>query len=365
MHSDVELAPYLEKLESMIDPEHVESVSDLQKRAFRFEKVNHIPTHIEYPLDPAEWPLYDFQQIFDDPGKMLLHELASVYAGAKLKDDRLYDIRANYGTGIISSIFGCQIRTFDDVLPIGLPVDHNRLQGILKNGVPDIHTGLCAVALDTIAFFRSVLQPYPRLSRYVGSQMLDIQGPFDNATIIWGSDIYLAVLDQPEDVQQLLQIVTQTIRLVVEEHRRIDGMPIGEHGGDWHWLGGLCVRNDSSVNLSGKQYHHLVKEHDIDLIQQYHGWIHFCGKAHQWWEDLLDIPGLHGINPYQGEFYDLKDMYAKCKSHKTAIVQWTVPLDSQCREMIDTGMSRLIYAPDYESARQMLDTLHRTGHVHT
>ena len=42
--------------------------------------------------------------IFTTQGK-LLNELAAVYAGAKLKDDRLYGIRANYGTGIIASLF--------------------------------------------------------------------------------------------------------------------------------------------------------------------------------------------------------------------------------------------------------------------
>lgn len=363
MHTAIELTPFLEKLESMIDPGQIEYVSELQKKAFSFDKVDHIPTHIEYPLDSDEWPAYSHQEIFDDPGKMLLNELRSAYAGLKLRDDRLYGIRANYGTGIIASAFGCQIRSFDDTLPIGLHLEKTDLEAILDSGVPNVYTGVCGRALDTVEYYRSVLEPYPLLTKHIGSQMLDIQGPFDNATIIWGSDLYLAVLDEPDKVDRLMDIVTQTIKSVVMEHRRIDGRSVYEHDGDWNWLGGLCIRNDSSVNLSGSQYRELAKKHDAELLGEFGGWIHFCGRAHQWWKDLLDIKGLRGINPYQGEFYDLAGMYNDCKRSGIAIVQWTVPLDKASRELIDTGMSRLVYAPDYETARTMLDRLHSTGHV--
>jgi len=363
MNTEVEIAPYLEKLEQVIDPEHINRTSELQKRAFAFEPIDHIPTHIEYPISQDEWPSYTHQEFFDDPGKMLVYELGNVYAGAKLQDDRLYGIRANYGTGIVSSLFGCDTRTFDDTLPIGLHLSTDKLEAVLEAGVPDVHTGLCGRALQTVAYFRDALKPYPKLSKYIGSQLLDIQGPFDNATIIWGSELYLAVLDEPEKVSRLLDIVTQTIRNLVIEHRKIDGMSTTEHTGDWNWLGGLCIRNDSSINLSGNQYRELVKPCDTELLSRFGGWIHFCGKAHQWWEDLLDIPGLKGINPYQGEFYKLPDMYKKCKEAKVAIVQWTVPLDPESRDLVRTGLSRIAYAPDYETALKMKEQLYRTGHV--
>lgn len=365
MNTVVELNPYLEKLEEIIDTGHVNRTSELQRQTFSFQPVNHIPTQINFPVDSEEWPVFSHQEIFDDPAKMLLSELESAYAGAKLQDDRMYGIRANYGTGIISSLFGCETRTFEDTLPIGLHLSADKLNAVLDAGVPDVHTGLCGRALETIAYFRETLKPYPKLSKYIGSQILDIQGPFDNATIIWGSELYLAVLDEPEKVHKLLDIVTQTIRSLVIEHRKIDGMPIIEHSGDWNWLGGLCVRNDSSINLSGQQYRDIVKQYDTSLISWIGGWIHFCGKAHQWWEDMLDIPGLKGINPYQGEFYNLPEMYEKCRNTKTAIVQWTVPLNTESREIIRTGLSRIASAPDLETALRMRDVLHKTGHSDT
>ncbi len=275
---------------------------------------------------------------------------------------------ANYGTGIIASIFGCPTVTFEDSLPIGLKVTPEKLAQILAEGPPDLANGayrslpLLSRALDTVAYYRETLRPYPKLSRAVGSQMLDIQGPFDNASIIWGSSIFAAFYEVPEQVVRLMQQVVDVTLAVVREHRRIDGCPPDEHDGTWQMLGGLCVRNDSSINISPRHYRGLVRACDERLLAPYGGWMHFCGRA-AWWPDTLNIPGLSGINPYQGEFYDLYSMYETCEAAGIAIVQWTKPLDRRCRERIRTGFSRIMWAEDYDAARRLRDRLHATGHA--
>jgi hypothetical protein len=358
----LEIAPYLEKLEAIVDPSHVARTRTLQRRAFAFQPVEHIPTVIHYPLSEEEWPDFDFEEIFHDVAKMFLHQLRDVYVGAKLQDDRLYGIRANYGTGIIASLFGCPTMTFRDSLPIALAVPHDELAHILENGVPDLQSGLVGRALDTVAYYREMLAPYPRLQQVVGSQLLDIQGPFDNASIIWGSGIFAAIYDQPQQVIRLMEVVTQTIMAVIEAHRRVDHCSLEEHDGQWNYLGGVCVRNDSSINLSPRHYREFVRPFDARLIQPWGGWIHFCGRAH-WWPALLEIPNLRGINPYQGEFYDLYTMYEQCEAAGVAIVQWTTPVDPRCRERIRTGFSRLIWVESYEAALRAKEHLYRTGHV--
>ena len=353
----------LEKLESIIDLNHVEATKDLQKKAFAFKPLDHIPTVINYSLTNDEWPTFNFEEIFFDQEKMLLNELRQVYLGTKLKDDRLYGIRANYGTGIIASMFGSPTHTFEDSLPIGTAVPIENINKILVNGVPNKNSGLISKVWDTVAYFRETLQPYPKLSQVIGSQCFDIQGPFDNASIIWGSDIYLAMLDETEKVTELMDIISETIIMTVRELRKIDGHPLAEHDGAWNSLGGVCVRNDSSVNLSGEHYEMQVRPFDEKIIRHWGGWIHFCGKAHQWWKRQLDIQGLKGINPYQGEFYDLYEMFETCEAARIPIVQWTTSVDERCRERIRTGFSRILQVDDFDMAQRVRDRLYKTGHA--
>jgi len=353
----------LDKLEAIIDLEHIKRTKELQKRAFNFDPVDHVPTNINFPLAEDEWPNYSFDEIFNDSTKMLLQELRSVYAGAKLQDDRMYGIRANYGTGIIASMFGCETKAFDNTLPIGLPVSSDKLEQILESDVPDLNSGIMSRVFETAAYFREALRPYPKLSKIIGSEVFDIQGPFDNASIIWGSEIFLAFYDAPEKIRQLMSLVTETTLAAVKKLRQIEGLPLEEHDGVWNCLGGLCVRNDSSVNLSEEQYVEIVKPFDVRMLEEFGGWIHFCGRAHQWWKELLNIPNLKGINPYQGECYDLFEMFETCESAKVPIVQWTIPVNDRCRERIRTGFSRIMGVSDYDQALRAKDILYVNGHA--
>lgn len=359
----MQVEPFLNKLENILDVEHIHKTGELQRRAFSFQLVNHIPTLIDYPVSENEWPSLGFMDIFNDPAKMLINELKSIYLGAKLKDDRLYGIRANYGTGIVASMFGCPVVSFDNSLPTAVHVSKDRIDTILAEGVPPIRSGIMGRALDTVAYFRDTLRPYPKLSKYIGSQMLDIQGTFDNASLIWGSDIYYAFYDEPEKVHRLLDIITQTIIAVIREHRRIDACPLDEHDGDWNYLGGSCPRNDSCINLGRQQYVEFVKPYDKKIIETFGGWIHFCGNANQWWRELLDIPGLRGINPFQGQFYDLFEMFEACKKHHIAIVQWTTPVDIRCQEHIRTGFSRIVGVGSFDEACKLKERLLKYGHI--
>ncbi len=361
IHPQIE--PYLDNLERLLDPAHIEHTRTLQQQAFVYEPVDHIPTVITYPLPVSEWPLYTLKEIIFDRDKMLLNELRPLYASAKLKDDRLYGIRANYGTGLVASLFGCPIHVFDHALPIATALPCRSLETLLDRGIPEIESGYMGQALETVAYFREVLSPYHQLSRNIGSQLLDIQGPFDNACIVCGSQIFLDLYDRPRWVHDILQLMTDTIDRVVTIHREIDGCPMEEHDGAWNHLGGICVRNDSTVNLSGEQYNNHVAPFDRRLYGKTSGWMHWCGQASQWWPHVLEIPGLNGVNPYQGEYYNLKELYLQSREAGVAIVQWTTPVDSSCQDLIRTGFSRLYEAKTEKAALLAKERLYKTGHA--
>jgi hypothetical protein len=139
-----------------------------------------------------------------DMEKMLVSELGVVYAACLVRDDTLPSIRANYGTGIMPSIFGCDIKHFEhNTLPAALPLhDIGRIRALCDAGVPDLRGGLGGRTLDTVAFYVEALKPYPKLREWVEINLADTQGPLDAAEIVWGSELLMYMYEEPEWVQQ-------------------------------------------------------------------------------------------------------------------------------------------------------------------
>lgn len=84
-----ETQAYLEKVEAAIDRAHLRAVEELHAACRRYEPIPHLPIVVNF--HPPDWPRFNFQEILEDREKMLLSELAGVYAGCLLKDDRLLD----------------------------------------------------------------------------------------------------------------------------------------------------------------------------------------------------------------------------------------------------------------------------------
>lgn len=345
----------LEKLEQAIDADHLQRVAILHAACQRYEPIDHLPLVINMPA--PEWPVFDYEQIQHDREAMLLSQLGGVYAGCLLQDDRLLSIRANYGTSIIPSLFGCAVRTFDNALPVALPWHStDTIKALLDAGLPTLRGGQGGKVWDTITFFKEALAPYPRLREYVHIDLADIQGPFDAAEIIWGSEIFLALYDDPDLVHAFLALVTETIHQFILTHQRIDGEPFDGPCGIWGILGRVCVREDASVNLGLPQYEEFVQPYTQRLLDAFGGCIHWCGDGKAWWRSLVTSRNLSAVNPYQSEFYDPVEMHAACRAQGVSIFQWTLPLPAEARERITTGLTRLAWADDLASARALYDT---------
>lgn len=82
-----------------------------------------------------EWPQVVINQGFDDMNYMLYLQLKSVSDALASREGILLSVRANYGTGIIPSMFGAEIFRLEDrlnTLPGTRPPEHgiDRLQAI-------------------------------------------------------------------------------------------------------------------------------------------------------------------------------------------------------------------------------------------
>jgi hypothetical protein len=97
----------LERVEFALDSAHLARTCQLWADCRHYRPISHLPVVMHAPV--PDWPPYSMDEIQSDMEKMLVSELAPVYASALIGDDRLPEIRANYGTGILPSLFGCEI----------------------------------------------------------------------------------------------------------------------------------------------------------------------------------------------------------------------------------------------------------------
>ena len=111
------LEKYLEILNEALDPLKAKESEELQRLSSKYEKIERIPMILGTFDDMSkerlpifvDWPVYNYGDIFREPEKMLLDELLPIYESAIIKDDRVNVIRANYGVGIIPSLFGLEV----------------------------------------------------------------------------------------------------------------------------------------------------------------------------------------------------------------------------------------------------------------
>lgn len=290
-------------------------------------------------------------EIQSDMEKMLVSELALVYASCLVGDDRLPSIRANYGTGILPSLFGCEIQRFEhNTLPAALPLhDTNRIRALIASGVPDLRAGLGGRVLDTVAFYVETLRPYPRLRECVEINLADTQGPLDAAEIIWGSEIFEAMCADPDLVHAFLDLVADTISAFTRAHQAIDGAPFDPPPSP---TGRVCIREDATVMIGGAMYDEFCKPRAQRLLDEFGGCIHWCGDAKAWWRSLITLRNLNAVNPYQGQFYDPVEMHSACRDAKVMLWQWTTGLTPAQRELILTGFTLIRWDRDVDAARR-------------
>ena len=346
------LEHYLSKLDAVVDPAHQARSEDLYRRAVSYEPVERLPITVNCSL--PDWPRYSYRETFEDAHKMLLAELAAVWTGATLRDDRVYTIRANFGVGAVASMFGCRISlTEDDAFPWVTPLDDAALDRVLDSGDISVDSGLGGRVLETERFYLDTLSRFDNLARCVHVYLADTQGPFDNAHLIMGHKIYTELYDNPDRVRRLLDLVTQTCIRYSKAQKEI----IGENGAfSYHSQmtvrGAVRICDDSGINLSADLYREFCKPYNERIFAELGGgWIHYCGDGRQILPEVLSTRGVTGVNFGQPEMQNLPAVYREAAPRKVAVLSWigksTVPDD------IKTGVTIVEPASDPEQARRI------------
>lgn len=371
----------LRVLEFKLDTEHVNQVKNRHQKTLDYEKVDRPPVKIILPASgPKPCP---YAEAFHDYGKMMFNELVaakfttSIFDGTDLHDDTLPMIRANFGVAILPSLFGVEYRLSGNDLPWVTPLrEPSEIERLIARGIPMLTAGLGGKVFEAYEYYLEQLEKYPVCRECIAFCHPDLQGPFDIAHLIWGTEIYYALYDSPELVHRLLELVTETYIRYLEALKRLIRDSTGRYLFHWGSLfkGGMVLRNDTAVNLSREMYEIFVRPYDEKIFRAFEGGsIHFCGRGDQWISSMLQCQGLQALNNGQppnmkfGIEY-LRSIYKEAAPRRIPLVDYILDAAS-FREGVpsefQTGVSFKVFATDPAHARQILDSLSKNNQVNT
>ena len=272
---------------------------------------------VRNPAPPKiTWPEVSVNQAIKDVTAMLLQEFKGCSDVLTRGGSSRMNVRCNYGTGILPSLFGCELFMMDETLnelPAAKPLGSSeRVKAVLEKGIPDVRKGLGGKVFQSAERFLEAFEKYPVLKRNVALYHPDLQGPIDAAEVIWGSEIFYAFYDEPDMVRDLLSLITDTYIAFMRQWYALVGQA-GEYSVHWGILyrGVLMLRDDSLVNLSPETYTKLIRPCDQKLFDEFGGVgaIHFCGRGDHYIEAMSEMAGLSAIAMSQPELNDMETIY--------------------------------------------------------
>jgi len=264
----------------------------------------------------VKWPSVSVNEAIEDSEAMLLQQFAGCSGVLAKGGAARLNVRCNFGTGILPSVFGCELFKLDDelnTLPTGTPLgSKDKIAKLLDAGRPPIRSGLGGRVFEVAERFLEALGRYPVLNRHVALYHPDVQGPMDAAEVIWGSQIFYAFYDDVELLRGLLNLITETYIEFMREWYDLVGPP-GEYATHWGMMhrGVLMIRNDSLMNLSPEAYVEFARPLDERLFAEFGGTgaMHFCGRGDHYIEAMCEMKGITAVAMSQPHLNDMEVIY--------------------------------------------------------
>ncbi len=355
-----ELRRLLDHLEDRVDPDEQAAIGDRCLKSLNWETVDRPPLCLTYPLpEPCPFQPFPHREVFDDPEKMLLNQLvcafnASMVCHPDVGDDLPFSIRGNFGTTIIASLFGATIEQVGDDPPWIIPhPGTDGYQAVLDIDPLDFSRGWCPRVISTYESFHELLVDYPKLRQVIAITLPDLQGPFDNAELLRGSEIFLDLYDQTDLLSEVLDRLAQAqigfarhLQPLIRESRGYS------HQHAVKIAGNILIRNDSTIMMSADMYRDVVAPHDSHVLRESDGGgIHSCGDIGHIADAYLDLPGMAGLDIGQPEMNDLDLLYSSARARQLPLFRMDVP-EEQFRsgEAIRRFPTGVVFRHQVESA---------------
>jgi len=230
------------------------------------------------------------------------------------KTDRFLSVRSNYGVGILPSLFGTELFIMPremNTLPNVRALSDEQISNALGAGVPSTENGLGRQVLQMGEIYKEVFSHYPKINKYVNVYHPNAQGPLDSLELVWGSDMFYAMYDEPEQIHAMLELITKTYIVLLEKWYEL--YPQTEYSIHWDSVmhkGSILLPQDSAMNISDEMYREFARPYDAKLLDHFNGGvIHFCGRGDHFIESMSQIPKLYGINLSQPHLNDREKIY--------------------------------------------------------
>lgn len=317
MRSDI-LERCLEDLEQRIDPAEEDRLLEAWNGftdgkfagdIFSPRRSRPNPSGITWPVVLANAAIHDFE-------KMTLQQFGECSRHLAEGNGALMCVRCNYGSSILPSIFGVKMFFMEDgvnTLPTSEPVAGGRpaIRALIERGVPDLQAALGGQTLEMGARFAAIRKHYPRIAKYIPVYHPDVQGPIDICEVLWGSSLFIDIVDDPRLVKDFLELIVETyIRFMQAWYRLFP--PSGDRAVHWSVMhrGQIMLRNDSAMNLSPEMFAEFVNPCDQRLWREFGGGaLHFCGRGDHYLEHSLASGLVHAVAMSQPEYNDLEHIY--------------------------------------------------------
>jgi hypothetical protein len=231
-----------------------------------------------------------------DPAKFLAAQLEEIEGQSKLRGDLVPALCPTLGVIAVPSAFGAEVVWWENDFPAVRPLIGDHPERIRRLVRPKITDGQLGRILDYTRVFLE------RTGGRVPIRLGDIQGPLDNAALVFGHTSFLeASITAPREVHALLDMITD---LMIEFAAAQRGF-VRAAGAEFvpsafqPWLPdgrGISVANDVAVMLSPELHDEFGVPYLNRLSDAFGGvYIHSCGDWTHLFPSLEKIRGLRGL----------------------------------------------------------------------
>ncbi len=310
----MELTRYIEDIERRIDEQQEAAIW----QAWRSFAAKETPAGAPFcpptrtPAPSAlNWPHVHVNDALEDVDLMLLSQLERCHHALAGGGRTPLVMRANYGVGIVSSLFGAapfvMPRSADTLPNVRSLGGDDAMQALLDAPAPYLTAGYGGRVFAMAEKFAALCRQYPRIGRWVHIEIPDCQGPMDNCELLWGSELFCAFYEEPELVHAVLDRITDTMQAFLDRWYQLVPNTAGLVSYFGHMAkGGIVIRDDSAMNLSPSFFSEFIQPYDSRLLAHFGGGtVHFCGRGDHFVSLLANTPRLSAVDISQPHLNDM------------------------------------------------------------